>query len=222
VPNPDTLTQDAAHNAERYWYEDGYLNIFTGIYFLAFALMSYARMPSYAARHNQGHLYWIAYLVAISVGAWSQPLIKWFKERLTYPRTGYAAPPDRPLTDTGFFAPPMPTRTELEYRLKREAAAKWYAVYAALLFLSFIWPNRWLCVPVGILLGMIWHRQQPSTRHSWVVPTACTFAGLAAAFLPVQEGHRVAIVIFFFGGVHTLDGIYKLLAYLRRNPLPTT
>jgi hypothetical protein len=219
MPDPEALTQQAAHTAERYWYEDGYVNIFTGLYFLAFSLMSYAGMPSYARHDKHSRLYWIAYLIGISVGAWSRPLIKWLKERITYPRTGYAAPPDRPLPDTGFFAPPMPTRAELEYRLKREDAAKWYLVYAALLFASFAWPNRWLCIPIGIVFGVLWHRWQPSTRHRWVVPAACAVVGLAAALIPLQDNRRMGVVLFFFGGIHIFDGLHKLLAYLRRNPI---
>lgn len=220
MPNPDRLAEQSALNAERYWYGDGYMNIFTGLYFLAFSLMSYVGMPSYTTHDKHRHLYWISYLIVINVGGLSRPLIKWLKERITYRRTGYAAPPDRPLPDTGFFAPPMPTSAELEYRLKREDAAKLYVVYVALLFASFFWPSRWLCVPVGIVFGALWHHWQPSNRHWWVVPASCVVAGLAAAFLPIQESHRMAIVIFFFGGIHLFDGLYKLLAYLRRNPLP--
>jgi hypothetical protein len=221
MPNPETFTEQAGHRAERYWYEDGYVNLFTGVYFLAFSLMSYAGIPSYTRHEKHRHLYWIAYLIVISVGVWSRPLIKRLKVRLTYPRTGYVAPPNKLLPVTGFFASPMPTRSELEHRLRQEDAAKWYVVYAALLFASFIWPNRWLCIPAGILFGALWHHWQPPTRHLWVVPTACAVAGLAAAFLPIQESHRMAVVIFFFGGIHILDGLYKLLGYLRRNPLPT-
>jgi hypothetical protein len=218
MPSPDSLAEQAAHNAERYWFADGFVNIFSGIYFFGLAVMVYFLLPSFNSRADRMR-YWIGYFICVNVGALHRPIVRWLKKRVTYPRTGYAAPPSITAADSGFFAPALPTSTELEYRLNQEATRKWYLVFLAVVVAYFLWPKRWFCIPAGIILGYVWRRQQPSIRPSWVLPIACAVVGVVAAVLPIQNLHRMAIVIFFFGAIHLFDGLYKLLVYLRRNPV---
>src|ERR1700690_2801823 len=96
------------------------------------------------------------------------------KERLTYPRTGYATPPHKPVPWTGFFAPPLPTEVELAYGRKQKETARWYLAFYVVLWAFGNWPNRWFCVLGGIVLGLAWRRQQPSARPSWVMPAVAS------------------------------------------------
>lgn len=222
MPNPDALTEEAAHNAERYWFSDGFVNFFTGVIFIGMALMFYFGGPPMRSHEKQNRGYWIGYLILLNAAFLHRPIVKWLKQRVTFPRTGYAAPPHRPRPDTGFFAPPMPTQTELAYRLKQENTRNWYVALYVLLWAFGFWPNRWLCALGGVILGFAWRTQQPPAQPSWAMPVASSLVGFLAALLPLQEDRRMAVVIFFFAGVHIFDGIYKLIAYLRQNPLPTT
>jgi hypothetical protein len=218
MPSPDTLAEQAVRNAERYLSADGFANILIGIYlvilgaigyFWAFSIIDPEKHPPYS----------IAYLLWIYVAVLMRPTVAWLKHRITYPRTGYAVLPDISRPDTGFFAPPIPTSTELQFRLRSETTAKWCTTLYLLSYVYLLlWHNRWLCVPMGIVLGYIWRRQHSYDEPTWVIPGTFAAIGVGAAMFPLQEKFRLTAVIFLFGAIYLFDGVCKLIIYLRQNP----
>ena len=80
-----------AQRPRRYWFEDGLTELVSGGLFLLIGVFSL--IEGLAPPHSQiMRIGGIAGLITMMVGPWlARPIIRWLKERLTYPRTGYVS-----------------------------------------------------------------------------------------------------------------------------------
>lgn len=219
----------AMHNAERYWYEDGFENMFWGILLLAGLIFPFGVGP-----HDSTHFFLrlvSGYLVALSFLILHRRVIGWLKSRITYPRTGYAAPPPSAIGikrhDTGFWPAPFPTPAEEEYLDRHETLEKWkFVCLIAIFILAHVHAegiNRWLVLAIAVFFGVVAKYSQAPGNAAWATFILAVIVGLATAFSPIPNDWRFQIMLVLFGGISLVIGVCRLVIFLHHRPsiLPT-
>lgn len=199
-PKKDLIDRKV-RETHRYFYSDGLVEIGVGFLFLLTGLVLAAwllfegntvlRIASVLALPLLATLG--ALLVKRSVSA--------LKERVTYPRTGYAS-----------------------YRQGEPSVGRWLIMAAALLLAiaSFFLPEVLAKMPLmvgallGILLGYMGYRTY--VRRFYIAGSAALLTGLAAAVFVADELLGTALSFIVLGFTLLLSGGLTLLTYLQRHP----
>ncbi|MGC1106942.1 MAG: hypothetical protein WA876_10415 [Candidatus Acidiferrales bacterium] len=222
---------DAERRAWSYWFVDGLPNLLAGI--LCLLLAGTLLLLAY---HPHTHSPLVLTFVALAFGIYIvlcarlRETLEWLKARITYIRTGYAAPP----YFTENSAPADLVMLNLSGVREKEATTpllvaedlRWRLWFLLSIFTAeplagrFI-PSHLLCAVAGIVAGLLaWWATRKDPRKSWAVVFGLLLAQLYTLnFMgtPHMEGAG-----YFQAGVGfalALAGAIALIRYLRRNPV---
>jgi hypothetical protein len=193
-----------------YWYEDVLGEILAGIFFIVLGIFLLAEWRSPAdAPWN-----WIFApgLIVLVVGFMplARVLLKWLKERITYPRTGYVA---------------YKRDTPRKSASRAVAAAIIGATVALIMVASFTYHQNiarlaplfmgaavaWLLVRVASELGL---------ARFYVLAVWSLAIGVGLAWLTADITLSIALYYLLLGPALLVGGIVTLVRYLQAAPLP--
>ena len=201
-----TQVAHAPRSAFRYWFDDGLVEIGTGVLFLAlaglFAVESLAPAGSLPAGVSAFGLPVIVIGGMIVLGL----ALRVIKERLTFPRTGYVAYP-RPAPARRILAGVFGAGASLVVVLLLAARPNWQAALAAL---------------QGAALAVVWLTFSLRTGlvRMAVLGFVALGAGLAATFAGLQSSQGSALTFGAVGASALLSGALVLAHYLRTTAPP--
>lgn len=192
---------------QRYWYVDGISEIAAGAVFLImglfFLLIGLAETGS-----ATGLILAIGQPLIILLGIWGAGrAVKFLKERITYPRTGYVLYSRKPV--------------------KRRAAALVLAAVISLLMTVFIawltenYGRNWVPAVAGVLLSlvMILLGYRFGLIRFYLLGAFTFILGMAMAFLPLETKFDTAIFFSVFGLAWMSSGGLTLWHYMRNTQL---
>ena len=215
--------EDAVRKAEQHWYEDGLSSIFTGIVLLGIVALGYF-VPTHLNRPTALWLLCGGYGVFLVLAILQSRFVEWIKKRVTYPRIGYTPPPPSAVgvrtEDTGFWPAPPPSPMEQAYldrqgQLWRKALA---AIYMATGCIALLWGGYWFLV-FAIICAVFFLTATPDVRAAYFTPVAYFLLGAGRRFLAPQVNDGLLTLVFCVGVLVSLAGVYKLIRFLRRNPV---
>jgi hypothetical protein len=207
---------EAQDRARRYWESDGLVFLVAG---LGLAMLGagdlWAHSSALSAREEFSAD--VVRMAAICFLAAQGRVAEWLKARITYPRTGYVAPPQsvepRPLD-----LRPDPTLFAAPKQQERRGFERLSWVPYGLLVVGLLSGQRWFFVLSTFLyLPLIW-RYRKSPQVSWARKLALPLWGFLLAFLPVQPRRVFAVSIMLAGIYGILMGVLRFSVYLRRHP----
>jgi hypothetical protein len=185
----------------RYYYEDGIVELGVG---LLFALIGAVLLLIDGTRQGSALALvgWLALMVVTGGGVYGvQWEVRQLKERITYPRTGYVAYPDRP--NKGRYV----------------VVASAFALALVVLLLPYEWADK-MSLIVGALLLVIhtFIGGRLGLPRMHVVGIIALLVGFLAALFNLGDIPGVAATFGGTGLALMLSGGVALAGYLRANP----
>jgi len=165
-------------------------------------------------------------LIALIFLSESKKTLEWLKNRITYPRTGYVAPPKKipyskrdPYATISIIKEPEAKEPggPLEGRASRKALD--FPFLRLLLLWWFFSFNGWLA-SLTCLATALWFWWRNKKDPPWFEIVGATIAGLLSAILTVSDRSRFCIVLIVFGASGMTKGATLLISYLRQHPAP--
>jgi uncharacterized membrane protein HdeD (DUF308 family) len=228
MTQPGSPIVDAQRRSWNYWFIDGLPTLIAGI---PCVLMGVVLLADNAPVNHPVRLA----LVVVGLVLYCvmtvrmRRVLEWLKARITYPRTGYATPPEegpeppdvtvltfRPAETLRFFDFPR----LIEERKRRTGLMVGSAVTGVLFGLARTGP--WACLVAGVMLGLgVLVGTRKSEHTSWLEVAAFPFAGLYTYIFHVAGPDRPACLLLIAGGVFVLSGAFRLVRYVRHNPMPS-
>jgi hypothetical protein len=217
--------------AATYWFADGLEEIAFGLLFLisGSTMLVFHHWPQW----------WIGVVSLIFlIGLWvlflaDRPILEFFKARLTYPRTGYARPPQNPEPDqdilVDYFLPDkrreefltLFTARAIDENVTSFKARTVFVLFAANMAAEW-WNGRWsipvIMATVAFLVFLL-NRGEARSYSVWsVLPIALAGFLSAAVEIPPENRQRLPFVI---AGAWLLGiGTWTLVRYFRAHPTP--
>jgi hypothetical protein len=189
-------------DTQRYLYDDGLVEIATGLLVLLVGLGLFSWMAFTDISSVLGVVLIVTLLLlAVGGGYLIKKAVEAVKERITYPRTGYVA-----------YKQEEPRRG----RLIVMAAA----LLASLVILLLPEELSRMCTIVGAMLGIvlvILGYRLAITRF-YVVAFVAIAAGLVMSFLFEEEALGTAVTLMISGAALILSGAAALMQYLQKHP----
>lgn len=241
MPPSSSPVLDAERRAWNYWFVDGLPNLVAGLLCLLLASISFLLSgPHHVRSRLLITLAVIVFGIFAAVFLRFRQTLEWLKARITYPRTGYTAPPYFALT---FDASPpadltmlnlseavnqgiLPNASEAERERQDRYRRLWLtlAVFVAAVLCAAFIHERWICGVLGTAAGLgIWLTTRKNERMSWAVAFGLPFAGMYMFMFrgsnPGLNIERLGSFLAGMGLVLTLTGAISLIRYLRRNPV---
>jgi len=217
---------DAGQRARRYWYADGIPTLVVGLGLLMFGLSMLS-----AQRETPLHIV----LSFGALGLYGALLLRrtetmdWLKTRLTYPRTGYVAPPVNASNTSLPLSLGLSTATADELRDEEVQLVDWerrrrmgiatamvLLMHTAIMFIS----NRWFFTVEGIVIAAALWIVRKDIRVSPILLLGCPCVGLAMTLVVPSGPDRIAYSVVGWGGLLILDGAIALIRYIGHNPAP--
>jgi hypothetical protein len=195
--------KEIERRAQRYFYEDGLVELGIGLFFVLVGLFVLV-MSTVAPGTPWGAVMGVGMAVVIIGGMLvMNRVVRAVKQRITYPRTGYVS-----------------------YQ-KKSSPTRWIVVAAALglalfvLFVPFEWAKR-MPIVVGLLMALIFSLigMQVGVPRLYVAGWAAALLGLAMALSGLDEIAGAGITFAGAGIVLMIGGGLALMRYLRANPTP--
>ena len=223
-----STTTDAERRAWGYWFVDGLPNLAGG---LACVLLATALFLAKVREHRP---LMIAFAIA-SIALYGLLLfrmrqtIEWLKARLTYPRTGYAAPPYFTEDETLPVDLTVLTLNGVDARRAADAARlqedrshrTWFILGTFVVAMIFVWfvQSEWICLAAGVIFGAgAWLVARKSERASWIEVAGFPFLGYFMFMVHHGTERRTAAFLAGSGLVLMVAGAVQLTRYLRQNP----
>jgi hypothetical protein len=159
-------------------------------------------------------------------------ILEWLKGRITYPRTGYVAPPKvspylkrDQSTIISIIKEPIEPEEPIEGRASRKAIEFTDIPFFLLLALFFA-DNNWLVSLNGWLISLaslatailFWWKDKKDPP--WFEIAGAAIASLVNALLQATGEKRVGIFLLVFGAASMMKGATLLIRYLLQNPAP--
>jgi hypothetical protein len=214
-----------------YWLADGLPNLVAGCtcLLIGFGLLAEQARPRKPLVVALGVVALALYCVALFR---MKQVIEWLKVRITYRRTGYAAPPY--FTDDAGTLPLDLTTLSLSgadakrpsdigrvHEDRKRRALLVIALCAAGMAAAWFVESRWICLVAGMVIALaIWLGTRKNERASWIELAAFPFAGMYLLVVHVGKVDRLAVFVVGGGLALVLSGGWRLIQYLRRNPVP--
>jgi hypothetical protein len=150
----------------------------------------------------------------------SRKILEWLKGRITYPRTGYVAPPKEddpdsrrdPYNIVSIVKEPV---APIVGRASRKAIGilNFPLLFFVLLFANFGWIVFLTCLAAALLF---WRRYKEDPP--WFEIAGSVIAGLV--ILPVDGPRRFGIFLLVFGATGMVKGAILLIRYVLHHPAP--
>jgi hypothetical protein len=217
--------QRAKESHRENWESDGISAILGGVVILLVGTTFYE-----AARGN--HLAgsispWLPLAFLVLFPWIKKKAIELIKRRVSYPRTGYSAPPNyvesaqenKNLTLPTLLDPSTQTQQEpVGIRGNFGVPLLLHAIAAAAAYGVFLADDRWFCLLAAIMAGLYSYQ---INRDRWFrhLGIAFVFAVMFVANFTRRE--RFWYFLVGFGFVLIGDGALRLVRFLRENPAPT-
>jgi hypothetical protein len=216
---------EARRRARDYWDIDGLPALLAGA---TTVLVGIILLPP------DSHRPWSGAALVLWLVAWfflveSKGTLEWLKSRITYPRTGYVAPPQAapnakrdPYTIISITKVPEveESMTPVDGRASRKALEfsdfPFFFLLVLWWFFSF---NGWLA-SLACLAIALWFWWRNRKDPPWFEITGAAVAGLLSAILTVNDRRRFCIVLIVFGASGMVKGAALLIRYLRQHPAP--
>lgn len=221
MPETSNAILEARRRARDYWDIDGFPALMAGAYTV---LVGVIWLPSDRP--------WPGVVFVLWLGAWIfvaeiKGTLEWLKSRITYPRTGYVAPPKAgpgaerdPYTIISIMKEPEAQKllAPVEGRASRKAFE--FSDFPFLSFLLLWWLfsfNSWIASLSCLATALrFWWKNKKDPP--WFEIAGALIAGLLSAILTVSDGRRFCIVLIVFGASGMVKGATLLVRYLRRHP----
>jgi hypothetical protein len=188
----------------------------------AFLLMGLGGLWSHASLKSGPGAFWSSVLTWTAIFLMiEEPLsgwiVGWLKARITYPRTGYVAPPlqqalHEPVTRETFF-PQKRTRTREEV-----VDGIQNVTFFSVALVAFLFHQRWMfALAVLLHVYLSWHFRK-WVHIPWYKKYLAPVAGLLWTFLPLPLNLSWEVVPVGSGLCLLGTGIVHLTVYLKRHP----
>lgn len=221
MPETSNAILEAKRRARDYWDIDGLPAILLGANTVLLGVLVWLPLDRHRSWWGVALVFGLFALFFLSE---SKKTLEWLKGRITYPRTGYVAPPkaDRdskrdPYTIISIVKEPEAKEPEvpLEGRASRKAIQDFPLLLLLVLWLT---NNVWLvflaCLATPLLLWRK-HKDDPP----WFEIAGEAIAGLV--ILPMDGStRRFGVFLLVFGAAGMLKGATLLIRYLRQHPAP--
>jgi hypothetical protein len=214
MPEPVTSVFQAKVRAWQYWNIDGLPAITMGG---ACLLQGVAYLWGHHHRHSILPVFLIlpALVILVDQIFWRK-IVGWLKARITYPRTGYTAPPPRTLhTDPALLSPG---------ELKQQRKTKWVWIFLPLYlmlssYFSLMYGRWYFAITAVVLAGLMWV-SAAKTKLPWYIPLPLVLCGFLLTVLPTDWSDTQALGIVAIGVQILFIGVVALVRYLREHPAP--
>jgi hypothetical protein len=215
--------------AAAYWFADGLEE-------MAFGLLFFVSGSIALVFHHWQHWLLGAVFLIFFCGLWvlfwtDRQILEFLKARITYPRTGYARPPQNPEPDQDILADallPNKRRGQLLTLFSARAfdenvssfKARTIFVLLAANVAAEQWNRRWsmaIIMTLAASLIFILNRREARAYSIWsVLPMAV--AGLLSAAFEISPESRPWLALLIAGGWLLSIGTWTLVHYLRSHP----
>jgi len=192
----------------RSFYEDGLFEIALGAVFLLLGGYFFAQMTAPAGSALEGVLSILFVFVIGSSAFLASRLLRFFKRRITYPRTGYVA-----------FKKKEPSS-----RRRVATAVVAGVIGASLAALYSLSPSVKVLLPAlnGLLLAIavLFFANKIGLVRFFVLAALSAAIGFAVTAAGIGDIKGVSLYYGLFGAAAFLSGLVTLVVYLRRSPRP--
>jgi len=225
MPETSNAILEARRRARDYWDIDGLPALLAGAATVSFGVL-------FLPTDNHLPRWWGVALVlglfALLLLSESKRALEWLKSRITYPRTGYVAPPKAgpdaerdPYTIISIMKEPgaQELLAPLEGRASRRAFEFSDFPFSLLLLWWFFSFNSWIA-SLSCLATALWFWWKNKKDPPWFEIAGAAIAGLLSAILTVSDRRRLCIVLIVFGASSMVKGATLLIRYLRQHPAP--
>jgi hypothetical protein len=200
--------------AWQYWNVDGLPTITMG---MAFLLQGVAYL--WGHHHSDSILPIVLVVVSIAIYVdqifWRK-IVGWLKARITYPRTGYVAPPPRRLSTD----PALLSASELKQQRITKRVWIFLALFLVLSFsFSFKYGRWYFAIAAVVLAGLMWF-SDTKKKLPWYLPLPLVLCGFLLTVLPTDWRDTQALGIVTFGIQMLFIGVISFARYLREHPAP--
>lgn len=198
------LLEDALRRPKRYWTADGIPEIAIGAFWLLWAAIILLPMAAPQLAKAKSLISIFGVFLAPVFLDWA---VKRWKERVTYPRTGYVQ-----------FRPPSAT---MRLTLASLAGAVAIGVVLAIRFGGFAIRN-WIAATLGVVicLTLLFQAWCQRSLRLGVLCLAIAATGIAVDMAGVAHDDSIMFVFLAAGVVCVLDGLLRMRSYVREHPLP--
>jgi hypothetical protein len=217
MPETNTAILDAKRRARDYWDIDGLPALIAGA---TTVLLGFVWLDP--GKDSGWDVSWILCFFLFFCFD-SKETVKWLKDRLTYPRTGYVAPPEEdapdsqcsPCTPVSIIKEPGDPVAPIVGKASRKAIG--ILNFPLLLVVWLFDDSGWIvCLACMASAFMFWHRNEDDPP--WFEIAGSVIAGLVT--LPVDNSHRFGVFLLVFGATGIFKGATLLTRYLRQHPAP--
>jgi hypothetical protein len=232
---------EAERRAGRYWFADGLPTLISGVGCLTMATFLHltglptSNLLTHFDRDLTGlltiavALFCLVLNIVILIRA--QQIVEWLKAKITYARTGYAAPPyfteagTRPLDMMAFKLDGSDAkRLDDIDRVRRNPWQCWLLVVvlaAVATIPTRLIDNPWICVAAYVVMAAaLWFRTHKDERLSWLVLWGLPWTGWFTACFSMAHEKRIEYSLAGIGLLFLLYAAIALIRYVRRNPVP--
>ena len=213
--------QDARDRALRYWGSDGFDAMITGLATLLLGLGLFWSHGHTGLREFLGDLVGLLASIFMAEEATVGKVVGSLKARITYPRTGYIAPPLTPSPpDITLLSP-----AEQEQLRKEKNYERWIWGPMVLAFLGASFGGRNLIVDAVLAIAFFWMafllwRSRSAGQPRWRPLLVFAFYAALLAFLPGGLAERTAMSLVAVGAFSTIAGTVTFILYLHQHPEP--
>ena len=234
MSTPSSTISLAERRSWAYWFVDGLPQLLIGVSSLLFGFY-FITSGNRHTSHTASILGLVGFLIYLFLLVRGTQILEWLKERITYPRTGYAASP--------YFAEKSNLACVAELNLSplhggdasltaelkeardertRHLVLTYFLIACGCLAMWLI-HAPWVCAVTGLLTGfLLWLATRTDARLSWIIVLGFPLLGFGMTALQIAPRQRVNVFIFGAGFLFLLEGLVALLLYLRRNPVART
>ncbi len=213
--------QDARDRALRYWDSDGLNAIITGLGMLLMGFGVFWSHSHNGLREFLGDLMYLLASLFMAEEAIMGKVAGLLKAHITYPRTGYIAPPLNPSTpDITLLSP-----AEQEQLRKEKNYERWIWGPMVLAFLGASFGGRNLIVDAVLAIAFFWMafllwRSRSGGQPRWRPLLVFAFYAALLAFLPGGREERTAMSLIAAGAFSIIAGTVTFILYLKKHPEP--
>lgn len=197
---------DAVQRSQRHWMSDGIPEIVLGVCWIVWSCA--VLLPFLFPKQVSAGITAVVLMLAMAgFGIFARPIIRGWKERVSFPRTGYIEL----------------RRPSLRVRIAVVIAAGAIAFAVALLASSGHRTTReWMPLVVGLLLavGMLHAAWKMRSVRFAVFSAIIAAVAVAASVFHLHRDLSYGLILMTAGFACVADGLLNLLAYLHAHPVP--
>lgn len=223
MPETSNAVLEARRRARDYWDIDGLPALLAGATTVLFGV---AWLPKDRPWPGVAFVLWlVAWIFLVE----SKGTLEWLKSRITYPRTGYVAPPKvpphnkrDPYTIISIIKEPGTNEpeTQAEGRASRRALEFSDSPFLLLLVLWWLFSFNSRLAFLACMAIALWLWWRNKKDPPWFEIAGAIIAAVLSALLTVSDRQRFCIVLIVFGASGMVKGATLLIRYLRQHPVP--